>query len=101
MSNLTPGSYTVVQTVPPGYTNTTPVTVNVTLTSGSTGTANYLDMQPGSIAGNVLVDVNGNGVADSNDTNGIAGVTITLQRPTVWSWPRISPVPAALTASPT
>ena len=79
VSNLTPGSYTVVQTVPPGYTNTTPVTVNVTLTSGSTGTANYLDMQPGSIAGSVLVDVNGNGVADSNDTNGIAGVTVTLQ----------------------
>ena len=79
VSNLTPGSYTVVQTVPPGYTNTTPVTVNVTLTSGSTGTANYLDTQPGSIAGSVLVDVNGNGIADSNDTNGIAGVTVTLQ----------------------
>ena len=79
VSNLTPGSYSVVQTVPPGYMNTTPVTVNVTLTSGSAGTANYLDTQLGSIAGSVLVDVNGNGIADSNDTNGIAGVTVTLQ----------------------
>ena len=101
VSNLTPGSYTVVQTVPPGYTNTAPVTVNVTLTSGSTGTANYLDTQPGSIAGSVLVDVNGNGVADSNDTNGIAGVTITLQTTGGGFSPRPSPVPAALTASPT
>ncbi len=79
VSNLPPGDYTVVQTVPPGYTATTPTTVNVTLTSGSTGTANYLDTQPGSIAGSVLVDVNGNGVFNTEDTNGISGVTVVLE----------------------
>ena len=77
--NLLPGNYTVVQTVPPGYQATTPTAVSVTLTRGTTGTANFLDAQPAGIAGMVLVDVNGNGVADTEDTNGISGVTIVLQ----------------------
>ena len=32
-----------------------------------------------SVSGSVLVDVNGNGVADAGDTTGISGVTVTLQ----------------------
>jgi uncharacterized surface anchored protein len=79
VANLPPGSYTVVQTLPSDYLATTPTTANVTLTSGSMGAANYLDTQPASISGMVLVDVNGDGVADAADTNGISGVTIVLQ----------------------
>jgi len=63
-----------------GYTATTPTTVNVTLTSGSTGTANYLDTQPSGIAGSVLVDVKRQRRGQPEDTTGISGVTVVLAR---------------------
>jgi hypothetical protein len=68
VSNLPPGNYTVVQMVPSGYTNTTPVTVNVTLISGSTNTANYLDMPTFSIGNRVFAD---NGAGGGTANNGI------------------------------
>ena len=79
VTNLPQGDYSVAQTVPAGYTATTPVTVNVTLTSGSTGTANYLDTQPVTIGDFVWVDTNGNGVQDAGES-GLAGVTVVLYR---------------------
>jgi hypothetical protein len=45
----------------------------------STNDANFGIWQVGSISGRALVDVNGNGVADTADTNGISGVTVVLQ----------------------
>ena len=84
-ANVWPGSYTVVQTLPAGYLNTldsagtTNEQIPVTLTSGSTSAGNnYYDAQYASISGSVFVDVNGNGVADTGDTNGLAGVTVQL-----------------------
>ena len=68
VSGLLPGGYTVVQTVPATYTNTTPVTVNVTLNSGSTGPANYLDTPTFSIGNRVFYD---NGAGGGTVNNGI------------------------------
>jgi uncharacterized repeat protein (TIGR01451 family) len=83
VSGLPPSGYTVVQTVPPGYTNTTPTTVSVTLNSGSSGTANYLDTPTFSIGNRVFLD-NGAGVGTANNgvqdgaEPGIAGVLLKL-----------------------
>ena len=84
-TNLTPGAYTVVQTLPAGYTNTldtappNDLRIPLTLTSGQTPTGNnFYDTQYASISGAVRVDLNGNGVVDAGDTNGIAGVTVQL-----------------------
>jgi hypothetical protein len=78
VANLPPGSYTVVQTLPSDYLATTPTTASVMLTSGSMGAANYLDTQPAGIAGSVKLDVNGNGVADAEDTNGVSPVVLNI-----------------------
>jgi hypothetical protein len=68
VSSLLPGNYTVVQTVPPGYQATTPTTVSVTLTSGSTNTANYLDAPTFSIGNRVFAD---NGAGGGTANNGV------------------------------
>jgi protocatechuate 3,4-dioxygenase beta subunit len=47
--------------------------------SGNTANADFGIWQLGSLAGQVIYDVNGNGVQDAGDTNGIAGVVITLK----------------------
>ena len=80
---LLPGDYTVVQTVPPGYLATTPITVNMTLTRGATGTADYLDTPTFSLGHRVFAD-NGagggtanNGVQDGAEP-GIANVALKL-----------------------
>jgi hypothetical protein len=57
----------VVQIVPAGYTNTTTTNISVTLTSGSTGTANYLDTRPGTLAGLVFADLDRNGIKNGAD----------------------------------
>jgi hypothetical protein len=78
-TNVLPGNYTVVQVVPSGYLATTLTTVSVTLTSGQASTNNnFLDTQPASIAGSVKLDVNGNGIADANDTNGVSPVVLNV-----------------------
>jgi hypothetical protein len=49
----------------------------LTLTSGQASTNNnFLDTQPAGIAGSVLVDVNGDGVANAEDTNGVSPVVL-------------------------
>jgi len=45
----------------------------------STNNANFGIWQVGGISGRALEDVNGNGVADAADTNGISGVIVVLQ----------------------
>jgi hypothetical protein len=45
----------------------------------ATSNANFGIWPAGGISGRALVDVNGNGVADAADTNGISGVTVVLQ----------------------
>ena len=85
-TNLLLGSYVVVETNLPGWISTLDTAppndsrIPLTLTNGQASTGNnFYDTQLAQISGSVLVDVNGNGVADSNDTNGIVGVTVTLQ----------------------
>ena len=76
---MPPGSYTVVQMVPPGWLATTTTNITVTLTSGQASTNNnFLDTQPASIAGSVLLDVNGDGVAEAEDTNGVSPVVLNV-----------------------
>jgi protocatechuate 3,4-dioxygenase beta subunit len=94
-TNLAAGTYTVSFTPPANYLSTTSNVGNdasdsdtlagtnrtaaVTLTSGQTD--NSVDAgfyAAGSISGSVRIDLNGNGVAEAGDTNGIAGVTVQL-----------------------
>jgi hypothetical protein len=94
-TNLLTGTYTVEFTAPMGYLFTTSNVGNdatdsdtlpgtnrtaaVTLTSGQAD--NSVDAgfyAAASIAGFVRIDLNGNGVAEAGDTNGIAGVTVQL-----------------------
>jgi protocatechuate 3,4-dioxygenase beta subunit len=81
-TNVIPGSYTVVETDLAGYTSTLPAdnTDAITVTAGGTATALFYDTQKTAISGNVRLDVNGNGIVDTADTNGIAAVTVTLKQ---------------------
>jgi protocatechuate 3,4-dioxygenase beta subunit len=81
-TNIQPGSYTVVETDLAGYTSTLPAdnTDAITVTAGGTATALFYDTQKTAISGNVRLDVNGNGIVDTADTNGIAAVTVTLKQ---------------------
>ena len=56
------------ETVPSGFLPTTPTNVNMALTSGSTGTADYLDAPTYSIGNRVFYD---NGAGGGTANNGI------------------------------
>ncbi|RYG37933.1 MAG: hypothetical protein EON93_02830, partial [Burkholderiales bacterium] len=91
-SNLTPGSYQVVQTQPAGYltvtdgdtttpgddaanTSTTDNMIPVTVTANETDTGNdFIEEQPGTIRGTVWADTNNDSAGDI----GIVDVTMTL-----------------------
>ena len=95
-TNVPPGDFVVSFGLPSGYRYTTPnaggdtnldsnaltnngQTVVFTLTSGQTN--NSIDagyFLPAQIVGSVRLDLNGNGVADGDDTNGIPTVTISV-----------------------
>ena len=78
-SNVPTGSYVVTAPAQSGYTQTTPASVNVTVTNANI-TANF-GYKPVpvlfSIGGTVFNDLNQNGVFDSGEP-GIAGVTVYL-----------------------
>jgi hypothetical protein len=97
-TNLAPGTYTIGETTPPGYTDGQDTIgtqggtagddlfVNLPISAGvnginnnfgeqSTGTSNAPTTS--SVAGYVYIDVNGNGAKDDNEP-GVAGVTLTL-----------------------
>lgn len=76
-TNLPPGSYTVVQTPPQVCLPTTPVSVGVTVASGATGTAAFLDLPVFSIGNHVFEDVDNDGNRDFGE-DGIAGVRMAL-----------------------
>ncbi len=75
--NVPVGGYIVTQTVPNGYTPTTPTSVPVSVPAGGAATADFGDRQPGAIVGVVTNDFNGNGVANPGEP-GLSGVTISL-----------------------
>ncbi len=90
-SNLTPGTYKVVETDRTGYssvkdedsddtddanTNTNDNSLTVTLSAGESDTNNnFVDQQNGSISGTVEEDTTGNGSGDT----ALSGVTLTLK----------------------
>src|SRR6266545_1012626 len=76
-SSLTPGSYTVRETDPNGYTSTTANSVPVNVVAGGTTSANFGDQQKGTISGTVFNDLNGDGLQDGSES-GLGGVTIQL-----------------------
>lgn len=84
-TNLWPGTYTVVATTASGYHSTgdsqdgNDDQILLAVTAGQTADGNtFLDTRYAGISGGVFVDLNGNGAADTGDTNGISGVTVAL-----------------------
>lgn len=81
------GSYTLTETVPAGFRQTTPAapgTIAVSLFFGSGTSANNLfgnQAVGASISGTKFNDLNGNGLRDAGEP-GIPGVTVRLQGPT-------------------
>ncbi|MCP4105010.1 MAG: Cna B-type domain-containing protein [Desulfobacteraceae bacterium] len=71
------GSYTVQETDPEGFISTTSNSVQVSLPSGESGTANFGDHETGTVSGKVFNDTNGNGKQDSGE-NGLGSVTVEL-----------------------
>ncbi|MCZ2342684.1 MAG: carboxypeptidase regulatory-like domain-containing protein [Bacteroidales bacterium] len=78
-TNVPPGNYTVVQpTQPGGYGSTSPDTLNITVPPSLTPVVNVnFGEAQASVAGNVYVDANNNGVQDAGEL-GIGGVILTL-----------------------
>lgn len=83
--NVLPGDYTVVQTDLPGWLSTADtdgandnrIALSLSSAGSSTGN-NFLDYTYAVISGSVRVDVNGNGLADVEDADGVPGVTVRL-----------------------
>ena len=88
--NLRPGTYTITETQPNGYTDSTDtvgstggtlandVLASITLTQNQNGTGyNFGEVGPGSIGDTVFIDLNNNGLPDAGE--GIGGVTVRLQ----------------------
>ena len=76
-NNVLPGAYTVTETQPAGYGSTTPNSVPVSVPNNGTATANFGDLQQGTVTGTVFSDLNGDGVKQAGEP-GISSVTIEL-----------------------
>ena len=75
---LPAGTYTVTQTLPAGFGNSTPLTIgSITISANGTSTGNNFGDTTGAITGSVFFDRNSNGANDGTDSP-IAGVTFTL-----------------------
>ncbi|HEY0685361.1 MAG TPA: SdrD B-like domain-containing protein [Steroidobacter sp.] len=73
---LPAGNYTIEETQPAGYGSSTPNSVSVTVTAGSSASANFGETTS-SLAGLVWTDTNNNGARDAGEPP-IAGVAIAL-----------------------
>ena len=73
------GSYIVECSTPSGFNPTSSTTKAVTVTSGSSASANFGFELQSSVNGVVFNDVNGNGTQDSGEA-GISGITVTLAK---------------------
>jgi len=85
-TNVTPGPYFLVETTPAGFTQTTPASGFITVTSVAGGSSinnlfgNFRGVLTGTISGTKFLDANGNGVRDAGET-GQPGVTFTISGP--------------------
>ncbi|WP_347250248.1 SdrD B-like domain-containing protein, partial [Zoogloea sp.] len=84
-NNVPTGTYTVVETNKPGYTDVgdvdggNPNVITVILPPGSSSTGNdFVDERPATLGDRVWEDKNANGVQDAGES-GIAGVTVQLK----------------------
>ncbi|MGE3310188.1 MAG: SdrD B-like domain-containing protein [Limisphaerales bacterium] len=78
-AGVQPGSYTVEETDPAGYTSSTPNTRAVSVASGGSALAHFGDQVLASISGVVFEDLNGNGSLDDGEP-GVGGVDVSLVR---------------------
>ncbi len=78
-ASVLPGSYTVEETDPAGYTSSTPNTRAVSVASGGAALAHFGDQVLASISGVVFEDLNGNGSLDDGEP-GVGGVEVLLVR---------------------
>jgi uncharacterized protein (DUF2141 family) len=81
-TSVTPGSYTVAETDPVGYTSVTPNEQFISLGSGGAATVNFGDRRISAVSGVVFDDANGNSVRDAGEA-GLGGVTVMLVSETV------------------
>ncbi|MFT7512564.1 MAG: protocatechuate 3,4-dioxygenase beta subunit, partial [Candidatus Omnitrophota bacterium] len=84
-ANVSPGDYQITEVDPSGFMSTADVDaandnlIEVTVFTGANSVGNdFIDTEPVTISGSVLVDVDGDGVIDPVDTTGLPGLTITL-----------------------
>jgi uncharacterized protein (DUF2141 family) len=77
-AGVTSGSYTVAETVPDGFAETTPGEVSLMITGDSSSAAvSFGVITQGTISGTVFEDLNGNGAQDAGEP-GIGWVTLEL-----------------------
>ena len=74
-TGVAPGSYTVQETDPNGYSSTTSNRVAISVSAGGAATANFGDLSQGYVTGTVFEDLNGNGIQDTGEP-GIGNVTV-------------------------
>ncbi len=79
-TGVNPGSYTLEETDPSGFSSTTPNLRTVSVAPGGSANANFGDQPAGSIVGLVFVDGNGNGFPEAGEP-GLAGVQVRLTGP--------------------
>jgi protocatechuate 3,4-dioxygenase beta subunit len=78
-ANLLPGTYTLVETDPPGFVSSTPNTVTVYLPPNGVVGVNFGDLVTNRIFGTVFWDVNGDGAQNAGETGLGSGVLIILR----------------------
>ncbi len=76
-TSVSPGSYTVRETDPGGYSSTTSNSVSISVATGGSATANFGDQQQGTVSGTVFEDMNGNGSQEPEEP-GIYDVVVKL-----------------------
>ncbi|MCW5853098.1 MAG: hypothetical protein KIT87_23725, partial [Anaerolineae bacterium] len=84
-AGVAPGSYSVRETDPAGYTSVTPNTVSVAVPINGAGHADFGDRLIDSIGGLVFHDLNGNGVQDP-DEPGLPDVTVSVVDQLLKGW---------------
>ncbi|MFQ5820134.1 MAG: collagen binding domain-containing protein [Candidatus Heimdallarchaeota archaeon] len=77
-SDLIPGTYTVTETIPIGWVNSTSTSIElITLISGEGAFVEFGNLRPAQINGYKFEDLDGDGEYDAGEP-GVTGVTITL-----------------------
>jgi len=76
-TDIPPGTYTVRETDPEGYTSTSSNRADVQVPDGGSAVANFGDQRAGSVSGTVFFDANGNAAYDTGE-DGLGNVAVEL-----------------------